>query len=59
VEVAVEVKIDAALKEAESGERGEDIDFGGVLAEEMDGADAVFVEGVVDVLGEVVVDGGG
>jgi hypothetical protein len=53
------VKIDVNLEEAEGGERGEDGDFGCVLTEELDRADAVFVEGVVDVAGEVIVDGGG
>ncbi len=37
--------------------RGEDVDFGGVLAEAFDGADAVRVEMVVDVVGEVVANG--
>jgi len=32
--------------------------FRGVLAEEFDGANAVGVENVVDVIGEVVTDGG-
>ena len=41
------------------GEWGENVDFGGVLAEEFDGADAVGVEEVVDVVGEVVADGCG
>ena len=41
------------------GEWGENIDFGGVLPEEFDGADAVGVEAVVDVVGEVVADGRG
>ena len=47
------------LEEAEVGERGEDIDFGGVLAEELDGADAVGVEDVMDVMGEIVPNGRG
>ena len=47
------------LEEAEAGKRREDVDFGGVLAEEFDGSDAVGVEVVVDVAGEVVADGGG
>jgi len=37
----------------------EDADVGGEVAEGGDAADAVGVEGVVDVLGEVVADGGG
>jgi hypothetical protein len=45
-----------ALEKAEGRESGEDIHLGGVLAEELDGADAGRVQGVVDVLGEVVVD---
>ena len=40
-------------------QRGKHLDFGRILAEEFDGADAVGVEDVVDVVGEVVADGGG
>lgn len=40
-------------------EGGEDINLGGVLTEEFDGTDAVDVEVVVDVAGEVEADGGG
>ena len=47
------------LVEAKVWKRGEDICFGGVLAEDFDGADAVGVENVVDVSGEVVADSGG
>ncbi len=47
------------LEEAEVGEWGEDVDFGGVSAEAFDGVDAVGVEVVVDVVGEVVANGGG
>ncbi len=47
------------LEEAEGGEWGEDVGFGGVLAEEIDGLDAGGVESVVDVVGEVVADGRG
>src|SRR5258705_12546901 len=47
------------LQEAEVGERREDVDFGGVLSEAFDGADAVGVEDVVNIRGEVVADGGG
>ena len=39
--------------------RSENVSFGGVSAEEFDGADAVGVEGVVDVVGEVAADDGG
>ena len=39
-------------------EGGEGIDFGGVLAEDLDGANAVSVEDVMDVIGEIVTDGG-
>src|SRR5271163_2719868 len=48
-----------ALEEAEVRQRGKDFDFGRILAEDFDGADAVGVENVVDVVGEVVSDGGG
>ena len=41
------------------GKRGKNVGFGGVLAEELDGADAVGVQDVVDVMGEVMADGGG
>ena len=44
------------LEEAEIGEWGECVDFGGVLAEELDGTDAVGVEFVVDVESQVVAD---
>ncbi len=37
----------------------EDVEFSGELAEELDGADAVGVEDVVNVRGEIVPDGGG
>ncbi len=37
------------LEEAEVRKRGEDVDFGGVLAEAFDGADAVGVEDVVNI----------
>ncbi|MCU1252279.1 MAG: hypothetical protein JWQ49_5308 [Edaphobacter sp.] len=47
------------LEEAEAGEWGEDVDFGGVLAKSFDGADAVGVEDIVNVRGEVVADGDG
>ena len=47
------------LKKAEVREWGEDIEFGGVLAEEFDGADTVGVEDVVDVMREIVADGCG
>ena len=47
------------LEEAEAGERGEDVDLGGVLAKAFDGADAVGVEDVVNIRGKVVSDGGG
>ena len=47
------------LEEAEAGEWGEDIDFGGVLAEAFDGANAVGVEDVVNIRRKVVADGGG
>lgn len=48
-----------SLKKAKIWERCEDADLGGVLAEELDGADAIGVESVVDVVGEVVADGFG
>ena len=47
------------LEKAEGVERGKSVDLGGVPAEEFDGGDAVLVEGVVDVAGEVVADGYG
>lgn len=47
------------LEEAEGREGGKDAGFGGEMAEGFDGLDAGGVEGVVDVAGEVVVDGGG
>ena len=47
------------LEEAEARERREDVDFGGVLAETFDSADAVGVEDVVNIRREVVADGGG
>ena len=46
------------LEEAKVGKGRKDIDFGGELAEEFDGADAVGVEDVVDVIGEVMANGG-
>ncbi len=42
------------MKEVKMGEWGKNIDLGGVAAEELDSADAVGVEAVVDVAGEVV-----
>src|SRR5271154_1577057 len=45
-------------EEGEVGEWGEDVDLDGVSAEEFDSADAVGVEDVVDVVREVVADGG-
>src|ERR1700735_4661250 len=39
-------------------EGGQDIDFGGVLTKDLDGANAVSVEDVMDVIGEIVTDGG-
>ena len=47
------------LEEAEGGERGEDVGFVGVLAEEVDGLDAGGVKGVMDVVSAVVADGRG
>jgi len=47
------------LEKAEMGKRRKDAGFGGVLTEELDGANAVGVKDVVDVMGEVVTDGGG
>ena len=47
------------LEEAEVGEWREDVGFGGVLAEELDGAEAVGVEDVVNIRGEIVADSGG
>jgi hypothetical protein len=47
------------LEEAEGGERRQEAGFGGVAAKERDGLDAGGREGVVDVMGEVVADGGG
>src|ERR1700730_2397365 len=47
------------LEEAEVGEGREDVDFGGVLAEAFDGADAVGVEDIVNIRGEIVAGGGG
>ncbi len=58
-EVAGRLKIDELLQKAKGGERREKVDLGGVLAKELDGADAVFGEVVVDVAGEVMVDGSG
>ena len=40
-------------------EGGQHIDFGGVLTKDLDGANAVSVEDVMDVIGEIVTDGGG
>ncbi len=39
--------------------RWKDVELGGVLAKQLDGADAVFVEVVVDILREVFADGCG
>jgi hypothetical protein len=47
------------LKEAKMRQRREDAGLGGVLTEELDGADAIGVENVVDVGGKVVADSGG
>src|SRR5258705_4038144 len=47
------------LEEAKAGQWGEDIDFGGVLPEQLDGADAVGIEDVMNIRGEVMADGGG
>ena len=52
-------RMTSKLEQAEGGKRGKDGDFGGVAAEECDGIDAGGRERVVDVLGEVVADGGG
>jgi hypothetical protein len=46
------------LEEAKMRQGGEDIDFGGVLAEDLDGANAVSVEDVMDVIGEIATDCG-
>ena len=51
--------MESKLEETKAGERGENAGFSGVLAEELDGADAVCVEDIVDVVGEIVADGGG
>jgi hypothetical protein len=45
------------LEKAKRGEWGEGAYLGGVLAEELDGAEAIVVECVADVPGEVVTDG--
>src|ERR1700761_6771730 len=47
------------LEEAKAGQRGEDIDFGGILPEQLDRADAIGVEDVMNIRGEVMADGGG
>ncbi len=47
------------FEEAKVGEGWEQVGFGGEGAEVMDGGNAVVVEGVVDVAGEVVADGCG
>jgi len=46
------------LQESEVREWREDVDFGGVLAEAFDGADAVGVKDVVNIRGEIVADRG-
>jgi hypothetical protein len=47
------------LEKSKMGKGGEHIDFCSVLAEEFDSSDAVGVEDIVDVVGEVVADGCG
>ena len=50
---------DSALEKAEMRQRGQNFDLGGVLAEQFDGANAVRIEMVVNVLGEVMTNGCG
>ena len=50
---------DGALEEAKMRQRRQNIDLGRVLAKQFDGADAVRIETVVNVLREVVADRGG
>ena len=47
------------LKEAKLVERRKNAELGGILAEEINGANTVGIEGVVDVAGEIVADRGG
>ena len=47
------------LEKTQGGEWGKNVGFGGILAEEVDGFDAGGVEGVVDVVPEVMADGVG
>jgi len=53
------LQFEERLEEAKVGKRGENTGFGGVLAKKIDGADAVGVEDIVNVVGEVVADCGG
>ena len=46
-------------EQIEFGERWKRADGGSEGAEELDGAEAVGIEGVVDVVGEIGADGGG
>ena len=47
------------LEEVKLREGGEHVDLGRILAEEFDGSNTVSIEDVMDVIGEIVTDGGG